>query len=68
MSGLRLLAIETSSRTGSVALSVGDDVSEQEIANPRDQTGRLLAIVHDLLAAANLELADLDALVFGRGP
>lgn len=66
--GLRLLAIETSSQTGSVALGIGDAVAERTIATAREQTASVLALVGDLLAEAGCALADLDALVFGRGP
>lgn len=63
-----LLAIETSSSTGTVALAVGDAIVERTIATPREQTARVLEIVDDLLAEAGLSLAGLDALVFGQGP
>lgn len=65
---LRLLAIETSSPTGSVALAVGDAVEERTIATPREQTERVLVHVEALMAEAGLALAELDAVVFGRGP
>jgi tRNA threonylcarbamoyladenosine biosynthesis protein TsaB len=68
MKPLNLLAIETSSATGSIALGIGADVTEQRIATPREQTPRILAIIDELLAGAGLTLKDLDALVFGRGP
>lgn len=68
MKPLKLLAIETSCATGSIALGVGADVIEQSIATPREQTPRILAIIDELLAGASLKLKDLDALVFGRGP
>lgn len=64
----RLLALETSSATGSVALARGSEISERTIATPREQTDRLLPLVHELLAEAGLGLRDLDAIVFGRGP
>lgn len=68
MKPLALLAIETSSATGSIALGVGADVIEECIATPREQTPRILAIIDKLLAGAGIALNDLDALVFGRGP
>lgn len=68
MSAPRLLAIETSGRTGSIALDAGGTVTERTIATPREQTAQILALVDELLAASGLVLADLDALVFGRGP
>jgi len=68
MTESRLLAIETSSPTGSIALKYGDNVADRTIATPREQTPRILAIVDELLREAELKLADLDAIVFGRGP
>lgn len=68
MTRARCLAIETSSATGSVALDTGDRVLERTIATPREQTPLVLQIVADLLTEADLELAGLDALVFGQGP
>ena len=68
MSALKLLAIETSSAIGSVALAIDDQVAELSIATPREQTARVLGLVDDLLVNADLRLADLDALVFGCGP
>ena len=52
MSRFKLLAIETSSSTGSIALGIGADVIEQSIATPREQTPRILAIIDELLAEA----------------
>jgi len=65
---MKLLGIETSGRVGSVALSVDGRIEEREIANAREQTERLLAVVDELLAGARLELTDLDGIAFGRGP
>lgn len=64
----KLLLIETSAATGSVALAIDGQVEERFIATPREQTGRVLGIVDELLARAGLAPTDLDALVFGRGP
>jgi tRNA threonylcarbamoyladenosine biosynthesis protein TsaB len=65
---VKLLGIETSGRIGSVALSVDGRVDSREIANAREQTERLLAVVDELLARAGLEVAGLDGIAFGRGP
>jgi tRNA threonylcarbamoyladenosine biosynthesis protein TsaB len=64
----RLLALETSGDVGSIALLSGDVIAERSIATPREQTVTILPHVADLLAEAGLELGDLDAVVFGRGP
>ena len=65
---MKLLGIETSGRVGSVALSVDGRVDEREIATPREQTERLLAVVDELLGRAKLDVAALDGIAFGRGP
>ena len=65
---MKLLAIETSSDVGTVALLVAEAVEEQRIETPREQTERILPIVGDLLSAAGLTLEDLDGIAFGQGP
>jgi len=65
---MKLLGIETSGRVGSIALSIDGRIEAREIANAREQTERLLAVVDDLLAGAGLEVAGLDGIAFGRGP
>lgn len=63
-----MLAFETSSREGSVALQVDGAVRQAPIATPRQQTEELLPLTAKLLNGAGLSLRDLDAIAFGRGP
>jgi tRNA threonylcarbamoyladenosine biosynthesis protein TsaB len=65
---VKLLGIETSGRVGSVALSLDGRVDAREIANAREQTERLLAVVDELLVGGGLGVANLDGIAFGRGP
>jgi tRNA threonylcarbamoyladenosine biosynthesis protein TsaB len=65
---MNLLAFETSSHFGSVALETERGVVVRGIATPREQTERLLTLTDELLAAAGIELADLSGIAFGRGP
>jgi tRNA threonylcarbamoyladenosine biosynthesis protein TsaB len=65
---VKMLALETSSDVGTVALLAGEGVAEQRIATPREQTELVLPLVDDLLSTAGLELKDLDGIAFGRGP
>ncbi len=65
---MKLLAIETSSTVGSLAVLDGEAVVEREIATPRAQSDRVLPIIRELLAEAGLTPGSLDAVAFGRGP
>jgi tRNA threonylcarbamoyladenosine biosynthesis protein TsaB len=65
---MNLLAFETSSRIGSVALETAAGLLVRELGAPREQTERLLAITDELLAAAGIGLASLDGIAFDRGP
>jgi tRNA threonylcarbamoyladenosine biosynthesis protein TsaB len=65
---MNILAFETSSRLGSVALQHGARVAVREILEPRDQTEQILVHIDSLLAESGLKLAALDGVAFGRGP
>ena len=65
---MKLLAIETSSDVGSVALLVEEKLEQQRIETPREQTERILPMIAELLATAGLPLETLDGIAFGRGP
>lgn len=65
---MNLLAIETSSRAGAVALLAGGALAETVIDAPREQGPRLLPAIDTLLDDAGVELGALDAVAFGRGP
>jgi tRNA threonylcarbamoyladenosine biosynthesis protein TsaB len=65
---VNLLAFETSSSIGSVALATRDGVLVRETATPREQTERILALADELLGVAGLALTDLAGIAFGRGP
>ena len=68
MNAPNLLGIETSSPVGSIALCTPTGTLVREIATPREQTERLLALTDELLAAAGIGLQDLHGIAFGRGP
>jgi tRNA threonylcarbamoyladenosine biosynthesis protein TsaB len=69
---LNLLAFETSSSRCSVALLRQADgrpeVTQLEHEGSQEHAERLLPMATDLLAAAGLGPADLDAVAFGQGP
>lgn len=65
---MKLLALETSTETCSVALRSGDAVRVLRRGGAREQTTHLLPMVQELLAEAGLRLADLDAVACTHGP
>jgi tRNA threonylcarbamoyladenosine biosynthesis protein TsaB len=65
---MNLLGFETSSALGSVALATPRGLLVREIATPREQTERILALTDELLAEAGITLAQLDGIAFGQGP
>lgn len=65
---MKLLALETSSAMGSVALSTEAGIAVRTMPSPREQTEQLLATTDELLREAGLAVADLDGIAFGRGP
>ncbi|MFZ5723962.1 MAG: tRNA (adenosine(37)-N6)-threonylcarbamoyltransferase complex dimerization subunit type 1 TsaB [Pseudomonadota bacterium] len=65
---MKLLALETSTETCSVALRVGDAVRVRRRAGARQQTEHVLPMVQELLAEAGLALRGLDAVACAHGP
>ena len=64
----KLLAIDTSTERGSVALAVGDSIFHAEKHSVREHAMCLLPMVEGLLASASLSLRQLDGIAFGCGP
>lgn len=64
----KLLAIEASTECCSVALQIGDDVSDRSALEPRAHARLILPWVQELLVEAGIGFGDLDALVVSRGP
>lgn len=65
---MRLLAIEASFSSCSVALAADGQVRQRDSREPRGHAGHLLPWVDALLAEASLTLSQLDAIAFSRGP
>lgn len=64
----RILAFDTSTERLVVALHDGLRAATYEGAGGAAASASLLPQIHALLADAGLQLADLDAIAFGRGP
>ena len=64
----RLLALDTATENCSVALWLDGEIAAIEREIGRGHAEQILPMVESLLAAAQLRLADLDALAVGRGP
>lgn len=65
---MNLLAIETSTECASVALTINGDIRSEEQGAQRQHAHLLLPMVERLLAEAALNVGQLDAIAYGRGP
>jgi tRNA threonylcarbamoyladenosine biosynthesis protein TsaB len=65
---MKLLALDTSTEACSAALFVDGEIRQRFEITPRAHTKLLLPMVESLLAEAELNLTQLDALAFGCGP
>ncbi len=65
---MKLLALDTSSDACSVALKIGDEISEQHVVQAKEHTNILMPMIQSLLQIAGVEVQDLDAIVLGNGP
>ena len=65
---MNILAIETSSPQGTLALQVQDAVYQVELPEQRQQIAQILPTIDRLLNAHSLVIADLDLLAFSAGP
>jgi tRNA threonylcarbamoyladenosine biosynthesis protein TsaB len=65
---MKLLAIETSTDTMSLAVQHGDVVFTHTGAGGAQASATLIPAIEALMQHAGLQYAQLDAMVFGRGP
>jgi tRNA threonylcarbamoyladenosine biosynthesis protein TsaB len=63
----KILALDTSTEACSVAIRAGGAVAER-FETGTQHSGRVLALVDELLGETGLALSQLDAIAFGRGP
>lgn len=65
---MKLLALDTSTEACSAALFVDGEICQRFEITPKAHTKLLLPMIESLLAEAELNLTQLDALAFGCGP
>ena len=65
---MKLLALDTSTEACSAALFIDGEIRQRFEITPKAHTKLLLPMIESLLAEAELELTQLDALAFGCGP
>ncbi|MEN9492744.1 MAG: tRNA ((37)-N6)-threonylcarbamoyltransferase complex dimerization subunit type 1 TsaB [Pseudomonadota bacterium] len=65
---MKILALETSCETASLALLCKGEVHSQSFVSPPAHSSVLLPALRRLLADHGLRLAELDVIAFGRGP
>lgn len=63
-----LLALDTSTEACSVALLYNNEITHFDELAQRTHTQRILPLIDQLLAQSSVQLNQVDALVFGRGP
>jgi len=64
----KLLALDSSTEACSVALYIDGECHEQFALTPREHTKRLLPMVDEVMAQADIKLHHLDAIAFAAGP
>lgn len=65
---MKLLAIETATEACSAALLISGEIYLKYEIAPREHARRILVMIDELMADAQLVPEQLDALAFGRGP
>jgi len=65
---MKLLALDTSTEACSAALLLDKEIHERFEIAPGAHSRLILPMIEDLCAQAGVQLKDMDALVFGRGP
>jgi tRNA threonylcarbamoyladenosine biosynthesis protein TsaB len=65
---MKLLAIDTSTETASVALLTGEELLCEEQGSQKTHAQLLLPMIDRLMVNAGLQMNQLDAIVFGQGP
>ena len=65
---MTILALDTCTEMCSVAVFTNDTIFDQALMTQRGHSEHVLGMLSDVLAEAGIQLADVEALAFGRGP
>jgi len=65
---VKLLSIETATDACSAALSIDGELRERFEIAPRAHTERVLPMIDELMAEADITISQVDAMAFGCGP
>jgi tRNA threonylcarbamoyladenosine biosynthesis protein TsaB len=65
---MKLLALDTVTEYCSVALSLDGELRSRELLANQSHTEMILPMVEELMAEAGLQLRELDAIAYNRGP
>ena len=65
---MKILALDTATEGCSVSLGIGDRRIDRYVELERGHAEQLLPMIESVLAEGGLELKELDAIAFGRGP
>lgn len=65
---IKILAIDNSTVSCSVALKIGDETNELKCHEAKKANEFILQMIQSLLSEASLKLQNLDAIAFGCGP
>jgi tRNA threonylcarbamoyladenosine biosynthesis protein TsaB len=68
-SSLNILSLDSSTEACSIALLTQNNVIHQRfMLAPREHTQKILPAIHDVLKEADLNLPNIDVIVYGQGP
>lgn len=65
---VKILALDTATEACSAALYIDGEITSRYQLAPREHSRLILRMLDELLSQANLTVAELDAIAFGRGP
>jgi tRNA threonylcarbamoyladenosine biosynthesis protein TsaB len=65
---MKLLAIESSTESFSVAINISGKIYHQFRFSPKNHSKKILSMIENILVTNGIKLSQLDAIAFGAGP